>query len=188
MTPEEKRKKKTEYQRAYRANNLEKYIQQYKSHYQANKEKKAEYHQSRYKPNPRSEKTEEQRLQEKRAYRREYEKRKKQEDINHKIRSNLRNRLKIAMKNNRKQDPTLSLIGCSLDQLKAHLESQFQSGMSWDNWSHNGWHIDHIEPLASFDLSDPEQLRKACHYTNLRPLWAKDNLVKGACKTKKKEV
>jgi hypothetical protein len=51
--------------------------------------------------------------------------------------------------------------------------------MSWDNWTTDGWHIDHIKPLASFDLTDRQQLLLACHYTNLQPLWAIDNLSKG---------
>jgi len=58
------------------------------------------------------------------------------------------------------------------------LESKFQPDMNWDNWASDGWHIDHIKPLASFDLTDREQLLIACHYTNLQPLWAKDNIAK----------
>jgi hypothetical protein len=50
--------------------------------------------------------------------------------------------------------------------------------MSWDNWGTHGWHIDHIIPLSSFDLTDREQFLKACHYTNLQPLWAADNIRK----------
>ena len=50
--------------------------------------------------------------------------------------------------------------------------------MSWENHSQTGWHIDHIKPLSRFDLSDREQFLEACHYSNLQPLWAEDNLSK----------
>lgn len=69
-------------------------------------------------------------------------------------------------------------LGCTPSELRAHIERQFSKGMTWAN--RHLWHIDHIVPLASFDLTDPEQLRAACHFTNLRPLWAEDNLRKGA--------
>lgn len=69
-------------------------------------------------------------------------------------------------------------LGCTPAELRDHIERQFRHGMSWVNRS--DWHVDHIRPLASFDLSDPEQLRAACHFTNLRPMWAADNLRKGA--------
>ena len=71
------------------------------------------------------------------------------------------------------------LIGCSLEELKKHLESQFKPGMSWKNRGRNGWHIDHIKPCASFDLSKSEEQHKCFHYSNLQPLWAKENLRKG---------
>lgn len=71
-------------------------------------------------------------------------------------------------------------IGCTWDELRAHLEARFLPGMSWENWSRSGWHVDHIIPLSSFDLSDREQRQRAFHYTNLQPLWAADNLSKGA--------
>ena len=74
---------------------------------------------------------------------------------------------------------TLNLVGCSWGQLKNHLESQFQSGMNWDNYGTHGWHIDHIIPCASFDLTKVEEQQKCFHYTNLQPLWAVDNLKKG---------
>ncbi len=69
----------------------------------------------------------------------------------------------------------LKELGCSAQVLKAHLESLFQPGMTWENRGLHGWHIDHIKPLASFDLADPEQRQACMHFTNLQPLWAKDN-------------
>ncbi len=76
--------------------------------------------------------------------------------------------------------PTLELIGGTIDQARAHIESQFQEGMSWDNHGLKGWHIDHIRPLASFNFLEPAQVRAALHYTNLQPLWAEQNLAKAA--------
>lgn len=70
---------------------------------------------------------------------------------------------------------TKNLLGCSIKFLKKHLESQFKLGMSWDNYGLYGWHVDHIRPCASFDLSKPEEQRKCFHYTNLQPLWAEEN-------------
>jgi DNA/RNA endonuclease G (NUC1) len=62
--------------------------------------------------------------------------------------------------------------------LKAHLEAKFLPGMTWDNYGVHGWHIDHIIPCAAFDLSKETEQRKCFHFTNLQPLWAKDNLRK----------
>ena len=85
----------------------------------------------------------------------------------------------MALKGNYKNGSAVKDLGCSIDELKTYLESKFQLGMTWDNWSKDGWHIDHIKPLSSFDLTDKKQLLEACHYTNLQPLWATDNLSKG---------
>ena len=74
---------------------------------------------------------------------------------------------------------TEELLGCSIEEVRNHLERLFQPGMTWDNWGKYGWHIDHIIPVSYFDFSDPEQQYWAFHYTNLQPLWAVDNLRKG---------
>jgi hypothetical protein len=73
---------------------------------------------------------------------------------------------------------TIEMLGCTGKELRLHVESKFLPGMTWENHGHAGWHIDHIIPLAKFDLSDPTQQAAAFHYTNLQPLWAKDNLRK----------
>lgn len=93
----------------------------------------------------------------------------------------LRNRIGNALRRGYKKSGSSSeLIGCDWDVLREHLETQFTEGMTWENYGHKGWHIDHIMPCDSFDLTDPEQQRTCFHYTNLQPLWAKDNLEKGA--------
>jgi len=95
----------------------------------------------------------------------------------------LRSRIGVALsrQNARKSNRTLKLVGCTTSELMSHLESKFAPGMSWENRGRHGWHIDHIIPLAKFDLRDPHQQSVAFHYTNLQPLWAKDNLRK-SCK------
>lgn len=92
--------------------------------------------------------------------------------------SSMRARLWLALKGKNKTSTTLDLIGCDTEELRRHLESQFTKGMNWNNYGINGWHVDHIEPCASFDLTDEDQQKKCFHYTNLQPLWAKDNLRK----------
>jgi len=102
----------------------------------------------------------------------------KNNNLHRKISLALRNRLFSALKNNQKIGSAVQDLGCSVNEFKTYLESLFQPGMTWDNWSKDGWHIDHIKPLSSFDLTDRNELLEACHYTNLQPLWAKDNLRK----------
>ena len=71
---------------------------------------------------------------------------------------------------------TLDMLGCSIDFLKQYISNKFEKNMSWDNYGLYGWHIDHIIPLSS--AKNKEELEKLCHYSNLQPLWAKDNLQK----------
>lgn len=97
-------------------------------------------------------------------------------DIGFKLLNNMRARLNQALNGNPKVSTTMKLVGCSIDKLKQHLESKFKQGMSWNNYGK--WHIDHIRPCASFDLSKASEQRKCFHYTNLQPLWAKENLMK----------
>jgi hypothetical protein len=71
---------------------------------------------------------------------------------------------------------TFSAVGCSIQELRAHIEKQFTPGMTWANYGE--WHVDHIRPCASFDLSDPEQFSACFNWSNLQPLWAAENLSK----------
>ena len=100
---------------------------------------------------------------------------------NFKIAKNIRNRIYIGIKRVRakKSLKSIDLLGCSVPVLISHIESLFLPGMTWENHSPDGWHIDHIKPCSSFDLTDPEQQKACFHYTNLQPLWATDNLSKG---------
>lgn len=77
-----------------------------------------------------------------------------------------------------KQSTTIELIGCTPDELRFWVESHFAEGMTWENTAE--WELDHIKPLAAFDLSDPAQLSAACHYRNIQPLWRSENRRKGA--------
>lgn len=101
-------------------------------------------------------------------------------NLQYKLGNLLRYRLWKALKDQdlKKDQSTIELLGCSKEELITHLESQFQTGMSWGNWSLNGWHIDHIRPVSSFDLSDPAQVKECFHFSNLQPLWAVDNIKK----------
>jgi hypothetical protein len=112
-----------------------------------------------------------------REYIKNYRKTRKK-SINEIIAERLRTRLWFAIKNNQKVGSAVRDLGCSIDHLKSHLESKFQEGMTWENYGLRGWHIDHIVPLSKVDLSNKESFLKVCHYTNLQPLWAKDNLSK----------
>jgi hypothetical protein len=100
----------------------------------------------------------------------------------HKIAANLRNRLYFEIKNceGKRSTSAFDLLGCSIEFFMEYLEDQFQKGMSWDNWTTHGWHIDHIIPCAAFDLTNEQQQRECFHYTNLQPLWAKENWKKGS--------
>lgn len=90
----------------------------------------------------------------------------------------LRGRIRKALRGVNKSARTAELIGCSIQWLQCHLINLWKPGMTWENYGE--WHVDHRRPCASFDLRDPEQQRACFHWSNLQPLWAKENLFKGA--------
>jgi len=166
--------------------NAEKYKKRKKEYdkeqYQKNKKKKLEYQKEYYQKNKKKvikivSKWCQTHKEERKIYKREYARNKLKTDIEFKLKNYLRNRLYKAVKNNQKSGSAVGDLGCPIPELKLYLEARFQPGMTWDNYGK--WHIDHIIPLASSNLQNGEEFLKACHYTNLQPLWAEENLKKG---------
>jgi hypothetical protein len=115
-------------------------------------------------------------------YRKLYEQHRYANNENYRLISNLRCRLYSALTRNKlskidKFSNTIELLGCTTEELWKHLESMFSDGMTRENYGK--WHVDHIIPCDNFNLFDVEQQKLCFHYTNLQPLWAKDNLIKG---------
>jgi hypothetical protein len=95
-----------------------------------------------------------------------------------KLKKCLRQRVYVLLKGGIKSKKTMELLGCSLEDFKKHIEYKFQEGMTWENHGMKGWHIDHIIPCASFDLTKEEDQKRCFHYSNLQPLWWIDNIKK----------
>lgn len=168
-----------EYGKQYRKNNREVINAKQKKRYNLNKKTINLYSKDYYKKH----------TNELRKYNKNYNKAHLQEkaiyrknrianDTNFKVASNIRSRISNACKDNYKTGSSVRDLGCSISEFKIYIEQKFQPGMSWENYGLYVWHLDHIIPLSSFDLSNREQFLKACHYTNYQPLWAKDNLSK----------
>jgi hypothetical protein len=106
----------------------------------------------------------------------QYEKHKRQTDPLWKLRQNIRCLIRTSMKNNKfsKKTKTYDILGCSYDEFKKHIEQQFREGMSWENYGE--WEYDHITPV-SWAITE-EEIIKLNHYTNLQPLWRKENIAK----------
>lgn len=109
-----------------------------------------------------------------------YVKNRKKDDPLFRLIMNLRQRIRTALHGKTKSASTMELLGCSIEHFQSHIESQFRPGMTWDNYG-PVWHLDHRKPFAVFEnLLDPEQQREVCHYTNLQPLFAEENLLKNS--------
>ncbi len=109
-----------------------------------------------------------------------YKNKRRKKDPNFKLRENLRSRVYHALYGNLKSARTLELLSTSVEHLRQHLEVQFLPGMNWGNHGkgEGTWQIDHIMPCASFDFTDADQQKRCFHWTNLQPLWEKDNNAK----------
>lgn len=93
-----------------------------------------------------------------------------------KIKNSLRSRINEILNKKYNNPRTLELIGCDYDFFIKYIENKFTDGMSWDNYGYYGWHIDHIIPVSL--AKTKEDVYRLYHYTNLQPLWSKDNLKK----------
>lgn len=184
MTNEERKKKRAAYMRLWNAKNPDRVRASRAAKYLRNREKILAASRAY------AAKNRENVLERKRAYRlknlerarsavRDWHRRNRKTPAM-RLRAALYTRLTDAMSGRVKSARTMELIGCSTGHLKAHLQSRFKAGMTWENHGRFGWHIDHIRPCAAFDLSDPAQQRACFNYANLQPLWAAENLSKGA--------
>jgi len=160
--------KRKEYHKKYRLDNLEKVKKMTKIWIENNREKfnklvNKSYHKNKKKIIKKN---------------MEYERKRLKTDMNWVLKKRLRNRLRQALKGISKSKSTMELLGVPhMDFLKTWIECKFKEGMTWEN--RHLWHIDHIKPCSSFDLTKPEEQAKCFHYTNLQPLWASENLSKG---------
>jgi hypothetical protein len=111
-----------------------------------------------------------------------YSRNRRRDNIGFKILGNLRNAVNRVLKYHsaKKMGHTLELVGCTIKELIRHIESRFLPGMTWGNYNRDGWWIDHIIPCISFDLTKIEEQLKCFHYTNLQPLWWRDNITKNS--------
>lgn len=114
------------------------------------------------------------------GYQIKYQKKRYKENPGLRIHASLRRRLQRSIKGKNISLKIRQFVGCSIEELQEHIEGQFVFGMIWDNYGLYGWHIDHIIPCKEFDLTKESEQAKCFHYTNLQPLWAKDNWSKGS--------
>lgn len=179
------REENPNYVKEYYQKNKDVMLSRVKKHYHDNKEKNSE--KFRLRSNEYYEKNKERRLEYRKSYLKnnrekynEYVKNKKLSSPIYHLSFVVRNRIRtfLKSKNITKNNSTYDIVGCPPIFLKKHLEKQFTDGMSWENHGLYGWHIDHIIPLSS--AKTEEEVYELCHYTNLQPLWAEDNLKKGA--------
>lgn len=152
----------------YRKNNLDREIERQKKYREENKEKRSQY------TNKWREKNKTRHL----AKAVEYKRRRLNTDAEFRMMHRLRGRLRMALNGSKKSEKTNNLIGCSSSFLFKYIQSKFADGMSWDNYGRGGWSLDHIIPCAAFDMTDPKQQLQCFHYSNLQPLWERDNIKK----------
>ena len=154
----------------YRLDNKEKILELGKQYRLGNKEKTKQYN-KKY------------RLGHK-EHRNQHQRERKKNDPNFKLAMSISSRMTAALKGISKSASTMELLGCTREEFWTHLEKSFYdcriTGEEMTRFNHGKWHVDHIIPCASFDLTDPEQQRICFNWKNYQPLWALDNMLKGA--------
>ena len=169
------KKSRKEYMREYYLKNKEHIIKYQKGWNLRNKEHIIKYQEEYYLKN-KEHLTEYQRKNIERT--RIWEKNRYHTDINFKLRKSCRNRIRKALKGINKSASTMELIGCTINELRKHLESKFEPWMNWKNYGL--WDIDHIKAMSNFDLRCPVQQHACCHWSNLQPMEHIANIKKGA--------
>ncbi len=134
-----------------------------------NKEKMKQCHKNWYKEN----------REEKLRKNYENEKKRLKNDSRARMLKSLRVRLKDALNGNVKADKTLNLLGCDMNYFRKWIEYQFMDNIMWDNYGSH-WHLDHVKPCASFNLSVVEEQKQCFHWSNIRPLEKSENMAKSA--------
>lgn len=169
---DEKKRKK----RAYYEANRERILRQKQEYYLRNKDRIQEYREAN------KEHISELNSIYHRKHRLRMRPRKRENDIrrrenpHERVALNLRGKLNKVIKGDYRK-PIDEFVGCDHEKFREHFEARFLPGMTWDNHGQL-WQVDHIRPCCTFDLTDPEQQRECFHYSNLQPLWTKDNLRK----------
>lgn len=161
--------------RQYRANNREKCREDARKCYASNPEKRREHSRKHRSKNP--------------QYYKDYAAARRKSDMQFRLRRNLRGRLSDALKCRTKAGSAIRDLGCTVAELIEKFEFQFETGMTWANYGGRPghWNIDHIMPLAAFDLTNRQHVLLACHHSNLRPMWHLENIAKGNRNTWKTE-
>lgn len=165
----------------WREENKERIQKQRSEFYLANKdrineEKKRHYINNKAHYRARQSVYDEQNKERLREARRIWERKRLAEDISYRLQKSLRGRIRVAIKTKKAGKGTMELTGCTIDELRSHLENQFKPGMNWGNYGE--WHIDHKIPISWFNMESDNCIKAACNYKNLQPMWAKDNIQK----------
>ena len=190
-----KKEQRKEYTKQWRLKNKERTKEVSKEYYSKNKEERLKYFKKYYSKNKEYkkaqmreyylkniEKKKEYKLKNRehfKEYKREYENRRYKTDINFRVSKICRTRILQALKGLSKSASTMKLIGCTIDELRNHIESKFEPWMTWENQGRGGWDIEHIKACAKFNLVDPEQQCVCFNWSNLQPMEHIANIKKG---------